>query len=62
MKEDIITKKLEFLQETINRCFKDPAITLKQLAEILAFELPDIKEFLKVYQKEIKKEEETNEK
>lgn len=59
-KSEIVDKKLTFLQETLNRCFQTPAITLKQLADVLAFEVDDMSDLLKQYKKSKKKEDKTN--
>jgi hypothetical protein len=48
-------QKAEFLRETIDRCLKrEPKLTIKELAGVIAMELgDDLMPFLKEYKKEL---------
>ena len=53
---DKILQKQEYLSEVIHRCLhREPELSLKQLAEVIANEVESITDFLKEYKKQLKK-------
>lgn len=49
-------KKAELLGRVLRYCQKEPELSLKEIAAIIAFEIGDIEKFLKEFKKELKKE------
>lgn len=53
----LIQKKQDFLAETLKRCLQDPALSIKEITEVIVFVIgSDLEKFLKEYKKEVKKE------
>lgn len=46
-------EKTDNLATALQECRREPELTLKEVAEIVAFEIEDLTEFLKEYKKEL---------